>query len=670
MDRQAGIVLALLIGVCVNTGVHAQIGDWRPDLLPVQGEFRAPSDSFHIPVPDDLPVDVLQRLSLELDGFDVTSFVERIDGVAVFQPPTPLTPGRHQLRLVYYGDDGSILELGRWQVEVRMSGAFQQASASAQADFSLQQRIADENIDTELYDSTSSQGSVSVQADGANAGWRASGRADFLYVSNELNSANGEKFDLNEYLLALDSSRWQWRVGHHNPVGSNLVTDGFYRRGLSATTGTENQRLQFTGFALRTDAITGFEHGLGATDDDNRTSGVSVSANPLKQAEKLTLSATYVDGAGDNAGVSEFGFITEAEGEALGVAADSYLFERQLRLRGEVARSQFDYDGSGGDFDKEDDQAYSMLMEISPRLDAGEQSMAVRFGLEHKEVGSYYRSLANNSLAADKRLTRLYGEWQWSTLVAQLNWARERDNVDDIDVLPTTATNQWSVNMSYTPISDRTEATWMPFARPSYTLSYLDTDQSDVTKPAGFPDWEVANETRQLQVGAYFQPGKWNWGGGVGVTLFEDDTDTSSDTRNDLIYLNAHVPVGQRLDIRPNWQLNRFTDRDFDVDYYTRVFGLGLNSIILRNRLTGSLNYALNQNNASDDSVDSEQATLQMKLVWTVLHAEGNRPGLSFDLSGTYLDVSDEVFTVSEPYNYQVFAGVQIGWAGQYPSGR
>src|SRR5690606_17413787 len=72
--------------------------DWQPQLVD-QHEIRRPDSPITLQLPA-LPVEVLQNLALELDGIDVTAFVETQDGRTItVKLPQPLSYARHQLRL-------------------------------------------------------------------------------------------------------------------------------------------------------------------------------------------------------------------------------------------------------------------------------------------------------------------------------------------------------------------------------------------------------------------------------------------------------------------------------------------------------------------------------------------------------------------------------------------
>ncbi|MCW8946535.1 MAG: hypothetical protein OQK80_03625, partial [Sedimenticola sp.] len=108
-------ILSILFFVSVQA-------DWSPELVSTTDRgYRLPSEEVRLYIPPEVPLEVLQRLSLELDDIDVTALVGREGDFALFVPIQPLSYGQHRLRLVENGADGSLLERGFWLLEVRKS---------------------------------------------------------------------------------------------------------------------------------------------------------------------------------------------------------------------------------------------------------------------------------------------------------------------------------------------------------------------------------------------------------------------------------------------------------------------------------------------------------------------------------------------------------------------
>src|SRR5690606_36444591 len=145
--------------------------DWQPQLVD-QHEIRRPDSPITLQLPA-LPVEVLQNLALELDGIDVTAFVETQDGRTItVKLPQPLSYARHQLRLVESARSGDIIERGNWTLDVRRNDWSREASANAQVTVNSQYHFDEKNLAEPLIDEWQLDGSARLEAHVANDGWR------------------------------------------------------------------------------------------------------------------------------------------------------------------------------------------------------------------------------------------------------------------------------------------------------------------------------------------------------------------------------------------------------------------------------------------------------------------------------------------------------------------
>jgi len=647
----------------------AQVGDWKPELLPPQQrEFRNPTDEFRIFIPPIVPVEVLQNLSLELDGIDVTSMISREGNYAIFVPLRPLKWGEHSLRIVENTPDGSIMERGLWTFEVRRSTLFREAEFQGNLDLTATNRVADDNLEN-LPKDNQAQGGLGMAGTVADENWRMSGSMDFLYNSQSDQTPNDRKFDMGEYLFTGKIGPAQSDIGHHAIEPGSLVMESFNRRGVSASILPKSQQAKVTAFVMRTERIIGFQEGLGINDPDERVSGVVGSANPFPDnPEKLFLSGTYLNGEGEEIGVGEGGDLEFSGGDAWSLIADSSIVNRRLRLRVEYAATRFDFDGEDTGFDAERDHAYSLLSVYThPERTFREKPLNWSIGLEHQNVGTLFHSLANSGFPNDKRSTSAFAQIGWSALNINSVLGRETDNVEDDPLLPTIQTDQVTVSTTYSPFQETPQGGgWNPFEQPSYQLSLSQTKQEQTDTPTGFSGIVTDNRTRGLDLSASFNPGTWNWTISHAVTLFDDYSDVSSDTRNNFTNLSAGFPMGKLLSLMPNLQYNVFKDKDTDVDNKSLSMGLGISLTLYRDRLNGSLNYSLNRDSSSDDSTDIETSTVDAGLVLAIIMPKTNRPRVELFVNGNYQDIDDKVTPHSGTHNYQVFAGINVSWSVAY----
>lgn len=657
-----------LAGIGLLAGIFASAvsaAPWQPELLASEAGYRAPDDDLRITLPAEVSAQELAGLSLELDGIDVTALVLRDGASLSYQPPQPLAPGEHELRLLEYGDDGSIVERGQWRFRVRQSLLFESSSWQARADLNGSYRLADRHLPEPAPNRSQADGALALSGELADRDWGLKADASFLYNSRPELTVQGDRFDLGEYLVSGRYRNAYARLGHQLMGPESLLLGGFNRRGASAGFTAFEERVGFSGFSMRTGPIVGFGHGLGVDDPEQRTNGLVLSARPLGDPETLTLAAVHVDGEGSSSGVGTGGDLDDPSNEATGVLAESLLLDRRLRLRGEAASSRTDFDGDGT-LEPTDDRAHSLLVVYAPQqpADLGGHPATWNVGVEHRRIGTYFSSLGNPSLPSDRQGVRAFGDLLWNGFSANLSAGRETDNVDGIDGVPTVATRQLSLRAGYAPQPDpEGPAGWRLFAQPNYSLSLAETRQEQL-EAAEDDAWPTDRRLSDAQLSVYFFPDPWSWGAGVGVNRYDDYGDASPDTRNQLIFLTADLPLGERLRLGPELQASRLRYEDSGESVSSLMARLSVQAELLPERLRAALSLSLNQDSASDDSLDGRQLLAEASLHYVMWTPTPDRPSATWFLSGSWQDSKDNINPTFSSDLYQVFTGLNVSWAG------
>jgi hypothetical protein len=662
---------AFVVTLSLAAAVAAEAPDWVPELAPPEREFRGPTDPIRIFIPPHVPVETLANLALELNHIDVTQSVTREEDYAVFVPYQPLQPGEYTLRLVEYTPDGGILERAVWILEVRKSAGFGEAEVAGQVDAVLAQRIHEDET-TGLPERTTGQGSAQVAGRLADAGWRVDGTANFIFNSQSEQTFRGENFDLGQYLVAGSAAGedlyGEVKLGHHDIGVQSLIMQGFNRRGLSAKAAMQSGLADVTGFMMRTEDIVGFPHITGVSHSDDRVEGVTVAAHPFQgRPEDLALTATYLTGDGNDIGVGVAGDTTPATGDGASVTADSLLLGQRLRLHGEFAVTRFDADGEGGFLGRQGDHAYTLLATFAP-IDnkvVGDEAMTWSLGAGYQRVGTFFFSLANPALPADKRTLRLFSELGWGGLTVAAEAGRETDNVEGKERLPRVETDQAFLSATYSPIeAPDSEGALAWLGHPSVGLTTRVQRQEQISNPPGFAGLPTDNRTYFLQgnVGSSYE--SWGWNVAHAVTLFEDDTGGTPDTLNNLTDVSTHFNVAERVYLVPYLQWNTIDDRD-GVDDITNVnLGVDAEAVLIQETLVATLNYSVNLIDSLTDETDTQ--TLGGELLWTILPSEINRPGIGLSLSGNYQEIDNSGDPGVDESQYQVFAALKVSMPVKY----
>ena len=413
--------------------------------------WRGPRDPIRIRVAPDVPVEVLRRLALEVDGIDVTRFLRREGEYAVFTPVEPLAYGDHEVRIVEYLPDGSIAERAVWRVEVRQSRAFREMRGSVGASLDATRRVgASDDLDDGPV--MAGQGGLNLVAGVADGEWRATGRFGLGYDSSGSGSPGGRPVDLQSYEF-----RHEWRmlgltVGQPRGFDTSLLGGDVLNRGIGVGIGERTRsRVRFKAFGARGEPVTGFRRGLGVSEPRNRVSGAQLTVFPLaERPERLVVGARTYAGETPTGGEGVLGSPDGERGRGHAVSLDSSLRDGRLRLHAELARTSWDPDGRGAVLGTFTDEAYVLGMQWRFQTGAsGRTPSDWALTLSHGETGPYFRSLLDPAGEADQRATRLELAMQRGALGAALTLERVRNNVDDLPDLATSRRDGAALQVGY-----------------------------------------------------------------------------------------------------------------------------------------------------------------------------------------------------------------------------
>jgi hypothetical protein len=654
-----GLVCALMYG-------NVAQAQWQIDLEPPSKGFYQPSDTYSFVIPAGMPAAALQRIRLELDNIDVSAFIQREGNKAIFAPPEALSYGPHQLRLVEYTDDGSINELALWTAQVRKTAAFRQADARANLNLTSNQRIADKNVSSGLPSNTRQAG-LAAEGQIADDDWHLNGNIGVLHNSQPGMMPRGNRTDLANVLIEGQRGNVALRAGDHMLPATNLILRDFARRGVSGTARLDTLRADVTAFAMRTDKISGFRHGFGVGDSDNRTDGVTINLSQFSdRPERLQIAATLLRAHGNPGGVAVLGDAEGSEGNASSLAIDSLLYEQRLRLRGELARTRSDLDGTAATLGNESDNAHSLLAQYThPYHAVRDAAFSWNVGTEQSMVGPDFYSLANPVLPADKRMQRVFSGFNWGGWAVNAQLARETDNVDRDPNLPRMRSDYHTLGSNYTPQWEPVPKGFMQlFNSPGLALLLQDMSQHYDSMPLGFGGNNVDQATRVLYAGLRFVPGTWAWNISHVRTRFDDAVGLQADYTNNLTEFGFDILLGERYSLRPRIQFNKQQDHDNRVLTQSTNAGLGMSAGLIPGKLDTSLDYSLNRGEASDNSVQTNTYLISGMLNWQVRTAGENHPGISLFASGSYIKDRNAVST--DGVIYQIFAGLRIAWPVTY----
>ena len=669
------ICSACLLGLSANLSI-AWAAEWNPELLPTEGKVRKPSEPIRIRIAN-LPPGAAKRMTVELDDLDITATIKRQGNVFIYTPAQPLAKGKHSLRLVEYAPDGSINEQGNWEFDIRKSKHIRESALEVNATLDITQRTYEDNIDAGTKRS-SQTGSVRLNGSIANKNWRVNGNADFVYNSQKDQTQRGEKWDLGTYLFTHSVKNVETNVGHH-PVGpDSMVMQGFSSRGLSVKYSKPATGFNITGFAMRTEQITGFREGLGIGDSDNLIQGVTLTSRPIKSNRNaLVVSATVLSGEGpDQTGETTGGDSTVSSGSAASLVADASFKNQKMRLRGELAGTSFDADGSGTALDEENANAYSLLFQYTPwtNKQLKGKPVSASFTVGNLRIGTGFRSPANPAPISDAMATQASFSFNWSGLDLQIQAGRQEDNVEDDVLLPTTETDSFIFNLSYSPeveYSDdgtpKTKHKWL--GQPTYSLTYTRSDQDIIAANGSSFSKGSLSAINNLGLSASFQLKTWNWGltHNIGESSnFADSTAVENKTQT--TGFNASINLGEKIQLAPNVEWTVEEDRITGGETTTLLTGISFT--YSGKKISSNLGISLNQNRNPGDSITdptrTETLTTTGSITWSAIEAKGRKPGLSLTLEGTHTDTTDDIDPTQSSDSLQINLKAVIGWSARF----
>ena len=620
---------------------------WQASLAPPQeGDSYAPLEELRIQIPDDVPFDVLLQLGLEVDAIDVTPLLAFENQIFSYRPQQALQPGEHELRLIEMTETGEVIERGTWSVLVSGDAAFADASPiqnplslSATNSVEFSQRLDDKG-----FENMPSRGQVAGGGYGdlaySSGRWSVTGNGNYLIETQKDRSATGRRFDLGEYNFTtrFDGADFVGQVafGHQSLNVDNYIVSPYSRRGLSASLGTADEVISVTGFSFQPESTVGSDNFTGLGDPDNRLMGLQATAHPVPAWGKdFSVTGIYYGGQGSQDGFGVGGESITNEGDGWGITVERFMFDRSLQLTGQFARANFEQgDVVFGD-DTVTGDALSLALAYTPfqSEEIGGEYLSLTLGARYERVDTFFNSLANPYLTADRDGLLLYGDLNWGNFSANAQGLYQENNVDDLDDLPTEKLVSLQFSGNYYPTVEppaEGETDWL--GQPYLNLSVGSAGNKRIETPAAYLGSDTDNQSYSITVGGGSSYGAWGWQVSETYSGFLDRTDESSDTSNYLTDLSAHWTINDRVELNGGMQWNRFRDKDFDTRNNTINVNFGLQAEIIPETLKSYLNYNLNLLTGDGDTPDNTVANGEIE--WTIFPPTENRVGIALAFQG------------------------------------
>lgn len=655
--------LALLAWSGGVQAVATSSANWT--IQPPAQSAVSPTSSLTLTLPADLSAAQLAGLAVEIDQIDVTAIARIGQGSIVYAPPQPLTPGTHELRVVEYSA-GRILPRGAWSFTVKApgeAGAARGWSVRGSVDATLSERIADSDLTPPVPPAFTANGTFDVKAVRTMSEWTAQASIEGLYgTDNGTSAISGQGLQPAQMQASLEHDKDGVVVGDQTLPFDNLVVSGLSRRGVSGHLVNLPGDTDLTGFSVRDSTLAGFYGGLGVGDSDDLVSGAVVQSHPITGSPKaLTLQAALVGGSTPGGlstvvpypgGNSTFppntplGSVTSLQpgsGSAWVVGAASEIPGTALQVNGQYARSGFDFAaGSGQPATHADDSAYLVGASYGLPLPA-QWTLAANASYEY--VGTYFTSLANQTLAPDRRAATASATLSGHGLALSGSGGFTEDNTDDNASLPTVRSLPRTLNLGYSPPVPASVTAWL--GTPSANLSWQDARTHNITLPAGAQatDSDVVNDSATLN----FAYPHLSWQIGMTAGQFRDYTGQQDNT--DTFGPTGGINVTFAGSGFAGFNLQLLDSHDLQQDTHTldKNYALTGGDTFWANRLTAQLTLSIDHNTQQvipgtlppqlvGNDVVLKTATAQ--LTWHAIPATAKRGGLDVGLSSAWNESS------------------------------
>ncbi len=671
MKKFSSCFPAALLSLAVFGASATHAAEWSAGFVPP----AAPGESMRIDLPDDLDIMTLTTLGVELNGTDITAMLSLDGSDFVYTPVQPLRKGDNTVRLV---DLGSGEEKGLWTFTV--DGELSEAAALtgspdaaqiARAESWLRggsvdidtyteysNRIADHNL-TNAPDHSIASGAGDMRGEIEGERWDVRARGNYLLQTEPRLRLTGNTWDVGEYDVTAsyrgDIAKGGVTVGHHDLGVNSLLMSNFYRRGASARLGAKDDEIAVTGFSFRPESASGARNITGLNDQDSRIDGGMLRAAP----GGLEITGLYYDGSGGDGGLGVAGTSSVSEGFGWAAIVEKSLADERIKMRGEYAQSSYDEDGGAAAFASETGDAMSFLLEVRPLRESPvflDKPADLNFGLSYQRIDTFFESLANQGLAADREAFRFFTNAYWGALSANLDLSSETNNVDDLRSLPTDRLRTAALNLAYSFNTQTGRLSWL--GSPYLSFAGFVSDLERVKTPGGYdgPDTNAMSDSLSFGGGSSYE--KWYWSASHTLSQYEDHANNASDTVNNFTTLGAGWMIDPRWNVNGGLSFGTFRDEDNSVATYDTNLNLGLDAVLIEDRLDLNFDYNLNLAGGSGDIPDRH--IVNSEVAYTITPPSRNRPGMALAIRGSMGDTDGSSNGIQDETIYQVFTVLRV----------
>ncbi|MBS3732469.1 MAG: hypothetical protein KGY42_06150 [Desulfobacterales bacterium] len=570
------------------------------------------------------------RIRLELDGRDVTRLSEITEDAVTYQPESGLAQGRHTITIQMADVSGNRMKPDQRVFYVSEPGYIDYARAAVEWHGETRRKILESDDNPEPAWKIQSRAGLDSRVESGK--FQASAAADAWYTEEEGPGPQGDNFDLARFLARAEYGEQLAAVGDITVEGTGLISRSIARRGGRVEMNAAGVRTE--GFALRSNTVTGFEHGLGIGDSDQQLVGGSVEKEFIRD-KGLKLRAGYITGKNQdpddyNAGSLEAG----TEGSMISLALESRILAEKLAVAAEYCDTRFDSDVSDP-YGQESDHAWSA--KISGKGGSYDWQAGYTY------LGPDFQNIANPTGANNREEYSASGGLRALSSAFRVSLFHNRDNADEDPLMPVIE------NAGGTLAWNLTRSGW-PAAYVNYTINDQQSDQ----EPAGYDP--IENQTQTVGCGFSVFGDRWSLSPGYTFTAFNDEAAAAdNDSRTHTATLSGNLNPLDNLSINPSLSYTRFDTDAADQVTETYQATLGGASGFFDNQLSINATLSVLDNQTDDDSLHNTTFSGILQINWHIGRFITENSRQTFSVRGRYGRTEDHV-TDNVTRDYSAYA--------------
>jgi hypothetical protein len=405
---------------------------------------------------------------------------------------------------------------------------------------------------------------------------------------------------------------------------------------------------------------------LGFKRDAGGLLGMLFSVSPFGvQSDTLKISAGYLHGAGKSnpametdSGVrsrrqpeldeplsSEDSHIydRQSKNDVWSLAAESYLLDGRLYMRGESAQSSYNSDITDSQRKTTLDEAQTMIVDLSLMEKVlGSRKFYWGVSVEHQDMGPWFRSPGNSAGLAASKSQNFYTDILLGGLYLTLSTGVETENVSKSEVRPA-GKDRWNeLTAGYRFQSAQSEK-W--YGKPSLSYTLTDATFSEVNKPVSYTEDLLDERGLSHDLSARFS---YPWGVvrvGYMQETVQDNTGLYDSLESDRTSISASYRALQSFTLRGNLGLNQETNVSTRDDSRSWQTSLGMDWSGKKTKF--AFNLGMNEYNAYTGLSDRNDEYSNARVSWQV------NPDLNLWFKGNHRNSNTDS-------NYEILFGMEL----------